>query len=103
MRVIMSPIGSVIAVVRSHSPALLRHSGLLDLSASEVAFSGPSLPEREIESGQQGARFLVGARGRADRDVHAPDLGRLVVVDLREHDVLLDADRVVAAAVEALG
>src|SRR5579883_2058610 len=61
-----------------------------------------SLPERKIERGQERARFLVGARRRADRDVHAPDLGRLVVVDLREDDVLLDADRVVAAPVEAL-
>src|SRR5689334_3432538 len=61
-----------------------------------------SLPERKIERGQQRARFLVGARRGADRDVHAPDLGRLVVVDLWEDDVFLDADRVVAAAVEAL-
>src|SRR3979411_911946 len=61
--------------------ALLRHSGLLDLSASEVAFS-PSLPGRAIESSQQAARCLVGALGRADRDVHAPYLCRLVLVDL---------------------
>src|SRR5262249_44886576 len=61
-----------------------------------------SLPERKIECGQQRARFLVGARRGADRDVHAPDLGRLVVVDLRKDDVLLEAERVVAPAVEAL-
>src|ERR1700751_5034013 len=61
-----------------------------------------SLPERKIERGQQRARFLVGARRGADRDVHAPDFGCLVVVDLREDDVFLDAERVVAAPVEAL-
>ena len=41
-------------------------------------------------------------RRGADHDVHAPDSIDLVVVDLGEHDVLLDAERVVAAAVEAL-
>src|SRR5262245_1182928 len=61
-----------------------------------------SLPEREVECGQQRARLVVGLGGRANRDVHAPDIRRLVVVDLRENDVLLDADGVVAAAVEAL-
>src|SRR5262245_33137745 len=61
-----------------------------------------SLPEREVECGQQRTRLVVGLGGGADRDVHAPDIRRLVVVDLRENDVLLDAERVVAAAVEAL-
>src|SRR6185437_1141796 len=68
-------------------------------SASEAILA--SLPERKIERGQQSARFVVGARGRANGDVHAPDVGSLVVVDLREHDVFLDAERVIAAAVEA--
>src|SRR5436190_3630677 len=56
------------------------------------AFEGlasPSLPEREVECRQQGARFVVGACGRADGNVHAPDFGCLVVVDFRENDVLL--------------
>src|SRR5215813_704822 len=69
------------------------------LSASE---DSASLPEREVECGQQRARLVVGFRAGADRDVHAPNIGRLVVVDLRKDDVLLDAERVVAAAVEAL-
>src|SRR5262245_10765497 len=64
--------------------------------------TGPSLPEREVERRQQRARLVVALGGCADHDVHAPDLGRLVVVDLREHDVLLDADGAVAAAIEAL-
>src|SRR5580704_5932636 len=65
--------------------------------------SPASLPEREVERRQQGARFLVGVRRGADGDVHAPDLRRLVVVDLGENDVLLEAERIIAAAVEALG
>src|SRR5215831_12143406 len=78
---------------------LLRHQSLL-LSASEGL--RPSLPEWEVECGQQRARLVVGLRAGADRDVHAPDIGRLVVVDLRKDDVLLDPDCVVAAPVEAL-
>src|SRR5215470_19137924 len=63
---------------------------------------GPSLPERKIERGQQRPRLVVGLGRGADHDVHAPDLRRLVVVDLGEDDVLLDADGVIATAVEAL-
>src|ERR1700730_5984606 len=68
------------------------------------AFEGlkSSLPEREVEGRQQGARLVVGARRGAYGDVHAPDLRRLVVVDLGENDVLLEAERIVAATVEAL-
>src|ERR1700730_5647894 len=61
-----------------------------------------SLPEREIECGQQCSCFVVGARRGAYRDVHAPRLPHLVEVDFGENDVLLDAERVIAAAVEAL-
>src|ERR1700742_2403836 len=71
------------------------------VSAFERLFSR-SLPEREIECGQQGPRLVVGLRSRADRDVHAARFRDLVEVDLGENDVLLDAERVVAAAVEAL-
>src|SRR3954470_2354020 len=71
------------------------------VSAFEVLVSN-SLPEREIESGQQRSGFVVGARGGANRDVHAPRLAHLVEVDLGENDVLLDAERVISAAVEAL-
>src|ERR1700712_1576857 len=39
------------------------------VSAFERLFSC-SLPEREIECGQQGSRFIVGLGCRADRDVH---------------------------------
>src|SRR4029077_20929224 len=57
-----------------------------------------SLPEREIECGQQGTCLVVGARRGADRDVHAPCFPGLVEVDFGENDVLLDAERIVAAA-----
>src|SRR5437588_12936527 len=40
-----------------------------------------SLPEREIERRQQRPRLVVGLGRGADHDVHAPDFGRLVVVD----------------------
>src|SRR5215470_10168279 len=74
----------------------------INVSWLSASGDGRSLPEREVECGQEGARLVVGFRAGADRDVHSPDIGRLVVVDLGEDDVLLDADRVVAAAVEAL-
>src|SRR3954467_6546806 len=61
-----------------------------------------SLPEREIECGQQGARLVVSAGRGAYRDVHAPRLPGLVEVDFGENDMFLDAERVVAAAIEAL-
>src|SRR5258708_22518509 len=72
------------------------------VSAFERLFS-VSLPEREIECGQQCSRFVVGARRGAYRDVHAPCFPHLVEVDFGENDVLLDAQRVIAAAIEALG
>src|ERR1700709_1068518 len=71
------------------------------VSAFERLFS-VSLPEREIECGQQCSGFVVGPRGGANRDVHAPRFPHLVEVDFGENDVFLDAERIVAAAVEAL-
>ncbi len=47
-------------------------------------------------------RLFVGLRRRVDDDVHAPHGFGLVVVDFDEDDVLLQAHRVIAAAVEAL-
>src|SRR3569833_3175776 len=44
--------------------------------------------ERELELAEEGLGLLIGPSRRADDDVHAPDLVDLVVVDLREHDVL---------------
>src|SRR5713226_339228 len=68
------------------------------LSASE---DWSSLPEWEVECGQQRARLIVRLGTGAYRDVHSPNVGRLVIVDLGKDDVFLDADRVVSSAVEA--
>src|SRR5262245_49672609 len=74
----------------------------LVFAIQNILVSLPLLPEREVEATQQGARLIIRLGGRTNDDVHAPDLIDLVVVDLREHDVLLDAERKIAAPVEAL-
>src|SRR4051794_17589897 len=56
--------------------------------------------EREPESAQERECLLVRLRGGRDRDVEAANLLDVVVVDLRKDDLLGDAERVVAAAVE---
>src|SRR5665213_4177487 len=61
----------------------------------------PSLPEREVECVEQSACLVVGARAGAYGNVETPGIDDLVEVDLREHGVFLDAEAVVAAAVEA--
>src|SRR6185312_15021562 len=61
---------------------------------------GSLLAERETEGFEQGLAMLVVLRRRGDRDVHAPELVDLVVLDFRENDLFLDAEAVVAAAVE---
>src|SRR5947209_11655041 len=61
-----------------------------------------SLPEREVELAQERAGFVIGLCGRAHDDIHAEDRFRFVVIDLRKDDVFLDAERVIAAAIEAL-
>src|SRR4029078_7072061 len=62
----------------------------------------PSLPEREVERGDQRAGFVVGARVGANGNIEPPGIGDLVEIDLREDRVFLDAKAVVAAAIEAL-
>src|SRR5271166_2325888 len=71
----------------------------LQFSASEL---WGSLPEREVERTQQGLRFRVGLGRRADHDVEPKHGFGLVVVDFGKNDVLLDAERIVAAPVERL-
>src|SRR5487761_290979 len=58
------------------------------------------LPEREVESLEQRSALTVIPCRRRNRDVHAPHLIDLVVLDLGENDLLLDAQAVVAAAIE---
>src|SRR5215469_8530844 len=60
------------------------------------------LAERELHLAQQCPCLIVGLGRRAHNDVHAPDRLGFVVVDLGENDVFLDAEREVAAPVEAL-
>src|SRR5205823_9098070 len=58
--------------------------------------------ERHLEAAQESARLFVRSRGRADRDLHATQPVDLVVLDLRKDQLLLEAERVIAAPVEAL-
>src|SRR5581483_1943016 len=62
-----------------------------------------SVCEGELEAFEKRLGFLVGLRTGVEDDVHAPHRLGLVVVDFQEHDVLLQAHRVIAAPVEALG
>src|SRR5579863_3281402 len=88
----------------------LRRVSLHDLGATLLALDHARLrhrrtgflllPEREVESLEQCSALTVVLRRRRNRDVHAPDLVDLVVLDLGENDLLLDAQAVVAAAVE---
>src|SRR5438445_11337265 len=56
--------------------------------------------ERHAEGAQQSARLLIRLRRRHDRDLHAAEAVDLVVVDLREHQLLLKSEREVPTAVE---
>ena len=58
--------------------------------------------EREPEGGQKSERGIVVAGIGHEGDVHAAGAIDLVVLDLREDELLGDAQGVVAAAVEAL-
>src|SRR5690606_36788244 len=75
----------------------------LAMWALVAIFPPPLLPERHAEELEQAAGFLVGLGARDDGDVHAAGRVDLVVADLGEHHLLLDAEAVVAAAVEAVG
>ena len=50
--------------------------------------------------GQQFLSFLIGGSGGADADIHTTDLVHLVVLDFGEDQLFLQAECVVAAAVE---
>src|SRR5690349_15559808 len=56
--------------------------------------------ERQADGQQQRTGVVVGLGGGRDRHVETADLLNVVVVDLREDDLLAHAERVVAAAVE---
>src|SRR5690348_14196549 len=77
-----------------------RRFWLRSFTASLAIGGSLSVPEREAERGEQGARLVVRLRRRGDGDVHAPERVDLVVLDLGEDDLLADAQAVVAPAVE---
>src|SRR5215210_5465439 len=64
---------------------------------------GVGTSEREAEGVEQSPTLGVGAGGRDDGDVHATNGVDLVVLDLREDQLLVDPEGVVAPAVEAVG
>src|SRR5438552_12815803 len=78
---------------------VLRRFWSRSLSAS-LAIGLSSVLEREAERREQRARFVVALSRGDDRDVHPAQRVDLVVVDLGKDDLLLDAQAVVAAAVE---
>src|ERR1700753_2169226 len=61
-----------------------------------------SVHERHLEALEESLGFLVGLRRGADHDVHATHGVDLVVIDFGEHELFLEAQRVVAVAIEAL-
>src|SRR5688500_5848913 len=86
--------------LRALRGVLLHHLRPALLALDHAGLSHLSLPERKVESLEQRAATLVVARRGRDRDVHAPHLVDLVVRDLGEDDLFLDAEAVVALAVE---
>src|SRR6266568_1327324 len=66
----------------------------------ELGHGSPSGLEWKAEGREQRARFVVGLRRGGDADVEPPQGVDLVVLDLREDDLFLDAEVVVAAGVE---
>src|SRR4051794_34871606 len=77
---------------------LLRGDGFVveGLEAGRTALAG----ERHAEGIQQSEGLGVGSSGRRERDVETAHLVDLVVIDLREDDLLANAHRVVATPVE---
>src|SRR3954470_22559284 len=78
---------------------VLRRFSFLSLTAS-LAMRFSSVPERKAERCEERARLVVRLRRGVDGDIHPAERVDLVVFDLRENDLLLHAEAVVAAAVE---
>ena len=56
--------------------------------------------EGSAQLGQQLFGFLVSGSGGADADIHTTDLVHLIVLDFGEDQLFLQANAVVASAVE---
>src|SRR5699024_1703681 len=89
-RVSMSATGSVIVIVGS-CPS----SSRFPLGSGDLRRRGSVLLEREAEVAQECAALVVRLGGRHDRDVHTADTIDLVLVDLVEHRLLRETERVV--------
>src|SRR3989475_7611124 len=79
---------------------VLRRFWSRSLSAS-LAMLDPSVLERETERGEQRARLVVRLRRGGNCDVHPAQRVDLVVIDLREDDLLLETEAVIAPAVKS--
>src|SRR5215216_90039 len=96
-RATAAPAAGVLPHLEARRPLLLVDQGLLGhLLISPVFVDG----EGQSERAEQRECVLIGLRRCRDRDVQAPDPGDVVVVDLREDELLADPDRVVAPPVE---
>ena len=73
---------------------------LRELTGARHAFSLSLRPERNAEQLQQLAPLFVVSCGSRDGDVHAFDFVHPGVIDLREHELILNSDGVIAAAIE---
>src|SRR5260221_7027358 len=88
---------------RSASGGVLCHrlaAFLVAVDQGEFGHGDPSGLERKAKGGEQRARLIVVFSGRGDADVEPAQGVDLVVFDFRKNDLLLDAEAVVAAAVE---
>src|SRR6201984_3254751 len=65
-----------------------------------ASFAMISVSERKFKGGEQSFRFVVGLGGCRDADIHTAQRVNLVVLDLRENDLFLDADIVVTTTVK---
>src|SRR4051812_40819201 len=73
------------------------------LCAGHGRFLNASMPEGDAELGEKSSTLFVGTSRSHERDVHSLDRVDLVVVDLGKNDLLAQAHREVALAVEAFG
>src|SRR5699024_10528786 len=94
-RVSMSATGSVIVM---WARALPRHG--FPAGAWDLRRRGSVFLEREAEVTQKCAPLIVRLGSGHDRDVHPADAIDLVLIDLVEHRLLREPERVVSVAVE---
>src|SRR6266566_8014865 len=87
------PSAEVAAIVLRDSVLVFAESAIYGRLLSHSVST--SLPEGEPELRQQRARLVVGARGGDEGDLETPQFIDLVVLDLRENQLLAQPERVV--------